>query len=255
MASVGDILQKARDYVSWDPCKETADEIQLLIEQENVKALEDLIGQRQSFGTAGLRGPMCAGYAGLNYLVVLQTTQGLVRYLQRQLGSEVTAERGVVIGYDHRQKGSMNSKGFGELCARIFSVEGIKVYLYEDIIATPLVPYGVVKLNAAAGIMITASHNPKADNGYKLYWGNGVQITPPHDGGIYSSILENLTPWRDFGDVDIPHVAIGDFNESLREYIGKTYMADQKISILNNRHDFVHHSDRKLAYTGMSDEY
>jgi phosphomannomutase len=186
-----------------------------------------------------------------SFLVVLQTTQGLVRYLQKQLGPEVAARQGVVIGYDHRRLGTLTSKGFGELSARVFAAEGIKVYLFEDLVATPLVAYGVNKLNTAAGIMITASHNPKADNGYKLYWGNGVQIIPPHDAGIYTSILENLQPWRDYSTVDIPHVCIGVENESLREYIGKAYMVDQKISILNNAHDLIPPSGRKLAYTGI----
>ena len=98
--------------------------------------------------------------------------------------------------------------------------------------------------------MITASHNPKQDNGYKLYWGNGVQIIPPHDAGIYSTILENLQPWRDYSSAEIPVVRIGAEDESLREYIAKSYMEDQKISILRTEHDFLHRSERKLAYTG-----
>lgn len=75
MASFNDIFAKAREYVTWDPCEETRSQIQRLIDSADTAALEGLIGKRQSFGTAGLRGPMCAGYAGLNYLVVLQTTQ------------------------------------------------------------------------------------------------------------------------------------------------------------------------------------
>lgn len=75
MASFEDILEKAKEYVSWDPCEETRNQIAALIKNKDGPALQSLIGQRQLFGTAGLRGPMCAGYAGMNYLVVLQTTQ------------------------------------------------------------------------------------------------------------------------------------------------------------------------------------
>lgn len=99
--------------------------------------------------------------------------------------------------------------------------------------------------------MITASHNPKQDNGYKLYWGNGVQIIPPHDGAIYASIMDNLRPWRDYSTVSVPAVRIPPSNETLREYIGMAYMADQKMSILRSETDFIHRSERKIAYTGF----
>jgi phosphomannomutase len=247
-----DIFDHARECVSWDPCAETRDQIQTLLERGDGPALEALLSSRQAFGTAGLRGPMCPGYAGLNYLVVLQTTQGLVRYLQKELGEEATARQGVVIGYDHRKLGDMTSKGFGELCARVFAAAGIKVYLYEDIVATPLVPYAVNKLHTAAGIMVTASHNPKRDNGYKLYWGNGVQIIPPHDSGIYGSILENLAPWQDYSTVVIPTTALDELmsGRSLREFMADSYMVDQKASILGSR-AALPASGRQLAYTAM----
>ena len=178
MSSLEEIIDKAKEYLSWDPCEETRNQITTLIENNDGPALQSLIGQRQLFGTAGLRGPMCAGYAGLNYLVVLQTTQvkhvqndgnivnrgtkvchdicqGLLKYLQKQLGAEVAAMQGVVIGYDHRRLGAMNSKAFAELCARVFAAHNFKVYLYESLVATPLVPYGVNKLNAAGTTICT----------------------------------------------------------------------------------------------------
>lgn len=98
--------------------------------------------------------------------------------------------------------------------------------------------------------MITASHNPKQDNGYKLYWGNGVQIIPPHDMGIYSTILENLAPWRDYSTVAIPELRIGPENETLREYIAKVYLLELRDSILNSERSVIHRSTRKIAYTG-----
>ena len=141
-----------------------------------------------SFGTAGLRAPMGAGFSRLNSLTIMQTSQGLAEFLLREVNGAAAA--GVVIGYDARH----NSKKFAELAAAAFDVKGINVWLYEDLVHTPLVPFGVKHLHAAAGVMITASHNPAQDNGYKVYGSNGCQINAPMDGQIAASILENLQP-------------------------------------------------------------
>ena len=96
-----------------------------------------------------------------------------------------------VIGYDHRH----NSEKFAKLSASVFLEAGFNVYLYRRIVHTPMVPFAIRKLNTAGGVMVTASHNPKQDNGYKVYWGNGAQIIPPHDKGIAARILSHgLTP-------------------------------------------------------------
>ena len=245
-----DIFARAREYLAWDPCEETRQHVKCLLDATDEAGLSAILDARLTFGTAGLRGRMSAGYAGMNYLVVLQTTQGLIRYLQKELGHEVAADRGVIVGYDHRRMGTLHSKGFAEICARVFAASGFNVYLYEDIVATPLVPFGVNKLNTAAGIMITASHNPKQDNGYKLYWGNGVQIIPPHDAGIYESILDNLSPWQDYSSVAVPASKFDEGKQSLREHMTTSYFADQKKSILNGLDTFSHVSERKIAYTG-----
>lgn len=131
---------------------------------------------------------MEAGFARMNSLVVIQTSQGIAQYLLATIPE--AKEKGVVIGYDARH----NSKKFAELAAAAFIHKGIKVWWYEELVHTPLVPYGVNALGAAAGIMITASHNLAQDNGYKLYGANGCQINSPADGVISDSILENLEP-------------------------------------------------------------
>jgi phosphomannomutase len=100
-----------------------------------------------------------------------------------------------VIGYDHRKAGSITSERFAIVAAQACLLKGVKTFLYSRIVATPLVPFGVKQLGAAAGIMVTASHNPKEDNGYKVYWTNSAQIIPPVDAGIASAIAENLEPW------------------------------------------------------------
>ncbi|CAE7699102.1 PGM2 [Symbiodinium sp. CCMP2592] len=137
---------------------------------------------------------MGLGSCRMNDLVVLQTTQGVCAYLKEVADSDAK-QRGVCIGFDHRAGGGCNSRSFADCAARIFLEEGFTVYLYRDFVATPMVPWCMEQRRCVAGIMITASHNPKADNGYKLYWSNAAQIIPPHDAKIAALIEENLAPW------------------------------------------------------------
>ncbi|KAL8695246.1 MAG: hypothetical protein Q9218_000284 [Villophora microphyllina] len=139
---------------------------------------------------------MGAGFARLNALTIIQTSQGLAEYLLSSL--ENTATAGIVVGYDARH----HSKHFAELAATVFESKGIKVWWYEEIVHTPLVPFAVKAMKAAAGIMITASHNPAEDNGYKVYGSNGCQINSPEDSRIVASIMQNLEPliWSLQGD-------------------------------------------------------
>ncbi|KAI7898662.1 uncharacterized protein BX663DRAFT_524309 [Cokeromyces recurvatus] len=132
---------------------------------------------------------MEAGFSRMNDLTVLQASQGLAVYIEKEVKEAKT--RGIVIGHDHRH----HSWDFARLTAAAFIQRGFKVWFYKELVHTPLVPYTIKKLNAAGGVMITASHNPKDDNGYKVYWENACQIIPPHDEGIASSILDNLEPW------------------------------------------------------------
>jgi phosphoglucomutase/phosphopentomutase len=106
---------------------------------------------------------MGAGYSKMNDLTVIQTTQGFCRYLESCF-EQTIKKRGVVIGHDARH----NSQRFAALAAAVFLSQGIRVYLYHDIVPTPYVPFAVVHYGTVAGIMITASHNPKEDNGYKV---------------------------------------------------------------------------------------
>ncbi len=131
---------------------------------------------------------MGAGFSRLNSLTVIQTSQGLGEYLLENEPGAATG--GIVIGHDARH----NSTKFAELAAAAFIFKGIKVWWYEDLVHTPMVPFGVINLHAAAGIMITASHNPAQDNGYKVYGSNGCQINSPADSMISASILKNLEP-------------------------------------------------------------
>lgn len=195
------LLSLALGYIKYDPTLQTRNEIQKLLDAKDEKELSSRLQTRLQFGTAGLRGPMGGGYNRMNDLVILQTTQGLVKYLLKTVG-ESAKQTGVVIGYDHRRLGSLSSLNFARMSAAVFLRHGFHVFLLENFVPTPLVAYAVKALGSCCGIMVTASHNPKQDNGFKVYWGNGAQIVPPHDAGIAQSIEENLAPWQDEYDTD-----------------------------------------------------
>ncbi|KEP49502.1 phosphoglucomutase/phosphomannomutase, alpha/beta/alpha domain protein [Rhizoctonia solani 123E] len=182
------IQAKIEEWLAYDKNAVTRAEIESLRDAGNVEELKRRLVKRIEFGTAGLRGRMAAGFSCMNDLIVIQASQGLCAYVLQNVVN--AAERGVVVGHDHRY----NSEKWAQLTAAAFVSKGIKVYLHKGIVHTPLVPYTVSKLNAAAGVMITASHNPKEDNGYKVYWENAVQIISPHDAGIAAAIESNLQP-------------------------------------------------------------
>ena len=165
-------------------------------------------GARIGFGTAGLRSIMAPGPLNMNDLVIVQTTQGLARYVLENAASD--KKKGgkllAVVGFDHRceEKFALSSRRFALLTKLVFLEAGMDCVLLDssnDFVHTPLVSFATIKLNAAVGVMVTASHNPKCDDGFKVYWGDGVQIRPPYDTGIASSIVkkENLTPWNEYG--------------------------------------------------------
>ncbi|XP_039751581.1 phosphoglucomutase-2 [Pararge aegeria] len=153
--------------------------------------------KRQKFGTAGLRGRMGAGYMCMNDVVVLQTAQGLCSYLQK-VCNQSQLRNGVVVGFD----GRYNSKRFAELTAKVFVSSSIPVQLFSEVCPTPFVSFATILYGAAAGVMVTASHNPKEDNGYKVYWGNGSQVITPHDDNILEEIWTCLNIPEDHWNIE-----------------------------------------------------
>ncbi|KAJ1558976.1 Phosphoglucomutase-3, partial [Cladochytrium tenue] len=166
----------------------TRAEIQALLDAGDDAMLERRLRTPIKFGTAGLRAAMEAGFAGMNELTVIQASQGLAAYVEAVVPNALS--RGIVVGHDHRHQ----SETFARLAAAAFLRAGFTVYLYRGLVHTPMVPFGVLQLQAAAGVMVTASHNPKQDNGYKVYWENGCQIIPPHDSGIAKQIALHQKP-------------------------------------------------------------
>ncbi len=176
------LLHLATAWADGDPDATTAAEVKALIESHDVAALQDRFGSSLEFGTAGLRGVLGGGTNRMNRAVVRRTTLGLARYLKAKDPSVAT--RGVVIGRD----GRLMSPEFAQDAAAVLAAEGIPAWVFRDVAPTPLTAFAVNHLGAAAGIMVTASHNPPEYNGYKVYWSNGAQIIPPHDTGIATAI-------------------------------------------------------------------
>lgn len=182
-------------WLSWDQNPLTRAQIQTLLEQGQVSELRSRLGSRLKFGTAGLRARMGAGFNRINDLTVIQSTQGLCSYLTGCVPE--LKQRGVVIGFDTRAQteSGCSSERLAKLAAAVFLTADVTVHLFSSYTPTPYVPFAVVKLGAAAGIMITASHNHRHDNGYKVYWSNGAQMISPHDKLVLKSISEQLQPW------------------------------------------------------------
>ncbi|QYJ92589.1 phospho-sugar mutase [Shewanella spartinae] len=176
------IQARIKHWLSLDSDAKSRAEIQALVDQGAQEELAARFAGRLTFGTAGIRGVVGAGPMRMNRLVVQQTSKGVAEYLKAQVENAVS--RGVVIGYDGRH----DSKQFAEDAASVLTAAGFKVFLTSKVAPTPLVAFGVLHLGAAAGIVVTASHNPPQYNGYKVYWGNGAQIIPPHDTGIAARI-------------------------------------------------------------------
>jgi phosphomannomutase len=181
MTQLETLIQQARNWIDQDPDAETVAELEKLISGSDEAGLADRFGQRIGFGTAGLRGLLGAGPNRMNRVLVAQAAAGISKYLKENFD-----DPSVVIGYDARK----NSDVFAKDSAQIFAGFGIRAFLFPELAATPLVAYAVRNLGASAGVMVTASHNPPGDNGYKVYDFSGSQIISPMDAEIAKHIDE-----------------------------------------------------------------
>lgn len=162
--------------------EKTQQEVKAMMENPDKTQLIDAFYKTLEFGTGGLRGIMGAGTNRMNIYTVGAATQGLSNYLNKSFKDR--DEISVVVGHDCRN----NSRLFAETSANIFSANGIKVYLFEDMRPTPEMSFAIRHLGCQSGIILTASHNPKEYNGYKAYWDDGAQVLAPHDKGIIEEV-------------------------------------------------------------------
>ena len=197
-----EILDKAKQWLTSTFDAETQKEINELITNDS-NDLTDRFYKDMEFGTGGMRGVMGAGTNRINKYTLGRATQGLSNYLIENIKKD---QNSVVIAYDCRH----NSKKFAKIVADVLSANNIKVFLFEDLRATPELSFAVRHLNCDAGVVLTASHNPPEYNGYKVYWSDGGQIVPPHDHGIIKKVNS-----LDFSEINF------EANENLIEIIGK----------------------------------
>jgi phosphoglucomutase len=176
------VTDKAQLWLSGNYDEETKKEVRQMLQNEDKRQLIDAFYRDLEFGTGGLRGIMGAGSNRMNIYTVGAATQGLSNYLLQEFADLEQIK--VVIGHDCRN----NSRKFAEISAEIFTANGIKVFLFEDLRPTPEVSYAIRKLGCQSGIMLTASHNPKEYNGYKAYWEDGAQVLGPHDKNIIAEV-------------------------------------------------------------------
>lgn len=231
-------------YESWlsDPYfdEETKNELKAIASDDN--EIRERFYMDLQFGTAGLRGVIGAGTNRMNIYVVRKTTQGLANYILSQNGQD----KGVAIAYDSRHM----SPEFAKEAALTLAANGIKAYYFETLRPTPELSYAVRKLGCIAGINITASHNPPEYNGYKVYWEDGAQITPPHDTGITQSVRA-VTNWADVKTMDEEKALETGLLKIISAEVDDPYIAELKKNVLHPEAIAAEGANLKIIYTPL----
>ncbi|MBR5158692.1 MAG: phospho-sugar mutase [Bacteroidaceae bacterium] len=181
---LGLVTAKAQEWLGSSFDEKTREEVKALLAKEDKADLIDAFYKDLEFGTGGLRGIMGAGTNRMNIYTVGMATQGLANYLNKNFKN--LKQISVVVGHDCRNNGRL----FAETVANIFSANGIKVYLFDDLRPTPEVSFAIRYLGCQSGVNVTASHNPREYNGYKAYWEDGAQVLAPHDTGIIDEVAK-----------------------------------------------------------------
>ena len=208
--------------------EDTRNEVKSLRENDP-KSLEDAFYKDLEFGTGGIRGVMGAGTNRMNVYVVSMATQGLANYINKTI---TDSSKSVAIAHDSR----INSHVFAKKAAEVLTANGIKAYLFSDLRPTPELSFAVRYHGCSAGIVITASHNPKEYNGYKVYWNDGGQIVPPHDKGIIEEVRKVKGPKEVASKVDPELIAVisSETDEAYREELLKEFINTDAIERQSN---------------------
>ncbi len=230
------VIGKAKSWLTDSYDAETRAEVERLLNNEDPTELIESFYKDLEFGTGGLRGIMGVGSNRMNIYTVGAATQGLSNYLKQEFAHLDQIK--VVIGYDCRN----NSRRFAEISADIFTANGIKVYIFEDLRPTPEMSYTIRTLGCQSGIILTASHNPKEYNGYKAYWDDGAQVIAPHD----KNIIAEVNKIRSASDINFhgkPELV-----EVLGEAVDNDYI--QKLTTISLSPEAIKkHNDMKIVYT------
>lgn len=228
---------KAKQWLSPAFDKETRSAVEAMISNEDKTELIESFYKDLEFGTGGLRGIMGAGSNRMNIYTVGMATQGFANYLKINFRGK--KQISVVVCHDCRN----NSRLFAETVANIFSANGIKVFLFEDLRPTPECSFAIRYLKAQAGVNITASHNPREYNGYKAYWEDGAQVLAPHDKGIIDEVAKVKVEDVKFeGDKNLIQIIGEDID---KPYLGQVKTISIDPEVIKHQHDL------KIVYTPL----
>ena len=230
------VQEKAKAWLSPEYDEDTRKAVQALLDKDDPTDLIEAFYRDLEFGTGGLRGIMGVGSNRMNQYTVGSATQGLANYLKKEFAD--LPEIGVIVGHDCRN----NSRRFAEISADIFSANGIKTYLFPDLRPTPEISYAIRKLGCQSGIVITASHNPKEYNGYKVYWNDGAMVIAPHDHNIIAEV-NAITSIKDVQFDRNPELV-----QILDETIDNQFIQDLQ-TILLSPEAVERHKEIKIVYT------
>ena len=218
----------------------TKEELKNIAEDDN--EIKERFYMDLEFGTAGLRGIIGAGTNRMNIYVVRRATQGLANYIAKV----DKKSQGVAIAYDSRHM----SPEFAEEAALCLAANGIKAYIFESLRPTPELSFAVRHLGCAAGINVTASHNPPEYNGYKVYWEDGAQITPPHDSGIMSEV-KSISDWNTVKTMDKAEAEKAGLFQVIGKEVDDAYMAELKKQVLHMDAIEAEGKNLKIVYTPL----
>ncbi|MFR2710076.1 MAG: phospho-sugar mutase [Frisingicoccus sp.] len=231
-------------YESWlaNPYFDEGTKAELLSIKADDKEIKERFYKDLEFGTAGLRGIIGAGTNRMNIYTVRKTTQGLANYIKKQNGES----KGVAIAFDSRRM----SPEFAAEAALCLAANGIKAYLFESLRPTPELSFAVRELGCIAGINITASHNPPEYNGYKVYWEDGAQITPPHDSGIMGEV-QAVTDYNDVLTMDKDEAVKAGLCTIIGKDIDDKYIARLKEQVKHPEAIQAMGNDLQIVYTPL----
>ena len=218
----------------------TKEELKNIAEDDN--EIKERFYMDLEFGTAGLRGIIGAGTNRMNIYVVRRATQGLANYIAKV----DKKSQGVAIAYDSRHM----SPEFAEEAALCRAANGIKAYIFESLRPTPELSFAVRHLGCVAGINVTASHNPPEYNGYKVYWEDGAQITPPHDSGIMGEV-KSISDWNTVKTIDKAEAEKAGLFQVIGKEVDDAYMAELKKQVLHMDAIKAEGKNLKVVYTPL----
>ena len=228
---------KAKQWLSPSFDEETRQSVQQMLDKADKTDLIEVFYKNLEFGTGGLRGIMGAGTNRMNVYTVGMATQGFANYLKKNVADR--KEISVVVCHDCRN----NSRKFAESVADVFSANGIKVYLFDDMRPTPECSFAIRHLGCQAGVNITASHNPKEYNGYKAYWEDGAQVLAPHDTGIIDEVNKVKVEDVKFGgNKDLIQIIGAEIDKI---YLDKIHTLSIDPEVIKRQHDL------KIVYTPL----